>query len=143
VEQAFGYVLFAVVIVAALVAVLTFAGARRSYGDIGKGGLFVDDKPAPRPPPAALAAERDDEIRQMLAARNARRAAKGQAPLDVDAELRRLTAPAAGAGPGATADPGLRAEVRALVEAQNRRRIRKGEEPLDVEAEVDRQLREL
>lgn len=139
-EQAFGYVLFGVVIVAAIVAVITFAGARRSYSDIGKGGLFVDDKPK-RPQPAATGlAERDDEIRQMLEARNARRAAKGQEPLDVDDELRRLTAPAAGAP---VADAGLRADVRALVEAQNRRRIRQGREPLDVDAEVERQLRDL
>ena len=140
-EQAFGYVLFGVVIVAAIVAVVTLAGARRSYGDIGKGGLFVDDKPSrPAAPPAIAAAERDDEIRQMLAARNARRAARGQPPLDVDAELRRLTQTAA---PPSTHDPGLRADVRALVEAQNRRRVRQGREPLDVEAEVERQLGEM
>ena len=139
-EQAFGYVLFGVVIVAAIVAVITFAGARRSYSDIGKGGLFVDDKPRRPQPPATGLAERDDEIRQMLEARNARRTARGQEPLDVDDELRRLTAPAAGAP---VADAGLRADVRALVEAQNRRRIRQGREPLDVDAEVERQLRDL
>jgi len=140
VEQAFGYVLFAVVIVAAIVAVVTFAGARRSYSDIGKGGLFVDDKPQRPAAPAAGNAERDDEIRQMLHARNARRTARGQEPVDVDDELRRLTA-----NPATTtqADPGLRADVRALVEAQNRRRIRQGREPLDVDAEVERQLRDL
>lgn len=136
-EEAFGYVLFGVVIVAAIVAVVTFAGARRSYGDIGKGGLFVDDPPKRPPPPAVGLAERDDEIRQMLVARNARREARGEAPLDVEDELRRLT------DQPVVADAGLRADVRALVEAQNRRRIRKGQEPLDVEAEVERQLREL
>lgn len=136
-EQAFGYVLFGVVIVAAIVALVTFAGARRSYGDIGKGGLFVDDQPKRAPAPAAGLAERDDEIRQMLAARNARREARGEAPVDVEDELRRLTRqPVA-------ADAGLRADVRALVEAQNRRRVRRGQEPLDVEAEVERQLRDL
>jgi hypothetical protein len=137
-EDAFGYVLFGVVIVAAVVALVTFAGARRSYGDIGKGGLFVDDRPARPATPAVGLAERDDEIRQMLAARNARREARGEAPLDVEDELRRLTTQSA-----PVADAGLRADVRALVEAQNRRRIRKGQEPLDVEAEVERQLREL
>ena len=136
-EEAFGYVLFGVVIVAAIVALLTFAGARRSYGDIGKGGLFVDDKPPTPPPPAVGLAERDAEIRQMLAARNARREARGEEPLDVEQELERLTAQPV------VADAGLRADVRALVEAQNRRRIRKGQEPLDVEAEVERQLRDL
>jgi hypothetical protein len=70
----------------------------------------------------------------MLEARNTRRAARGEAPLDVDAELRALTA---------SADPELREEVRALVEARNARRVARGEEPLDVEAEIDRRLREL
>ena len=73
----------------------------------------------------------------MLEARNARRAARGEPALDVDAELARLTAPAA------AADPALRAEVRQLVVARNARRARAGKPPLDVEAEVERQLRDL
>ena len=39
----------------------------------------------------ASADERDDEIRQMLVARNARRLRHGRPELDVEAELRRLT----------------------------------------------------
>jgi hypothetical protein len=139
-EEAFGYVLFAVVIVAAIVAVATFAGARRSYDQIGRGGLSLNEDLDRRPsgpavPPAVAAAERDAEIRQMIGARNARREARGQEPLDVDEEVRRLTGP--------TVDPGLRDEVRVLVEARNRRRVRQGKEPLDVEQEVERQLREI
>ena len=72
----------------------------------------------------------------MLEAKSARREARGEPPLDVDAELAALTAPAA-------VDEGLRDEVRQLVVARNERRIRRGEEPLDVESEVDRRLREL
>jgi len=83
-------------------------------------------------------AERDDEIRQMLEARNARRVARGQPAVDVEAELLRLTGPTAVA-----ADPALRAEVRQLVQARNARRARRGQPPLDVEAEVERQLRDL
>jgi hypothetical protein len=71
----------------------------------------------------------------MLGARNARRVARGEQPLDVEAELDRLRRPAA--------DPALEAEVRSLVEAKNARRARQGKEPLDVEAEVQRQLRDL
>ena len=71
-------------------------------------------------------AERDAEIRQMLGARNARAAARGEAEVDVEDELQRLTAPAV--------DPGLREEVRELVVARNRRREARGEAPLDVEA---------
>jgi hypothetical protein len=66
-----------------------------------------------------------------------RREARGEAPLDVDAEVRALLRP-----PGAD-DPELREEVRQLVIARNERRGRRGEEPLDVEAEVDRQMRDL
>ena len=81
------------------------------------------------------AAEREAEIRQMLEARNARRAARGEATEDVDTQLRALTAPAD--------DVELRDEVRTLVEATNARRVARGEEPLDVEAEIDRRLRDL
>ena len=74
----------------------------------------------------------------MLEAKSRRREARGEDPLDVDAELAALTsAPAAGA------DPALREEVRQLVIARNGRRLRQGKEVLDVEAEVERQLRDL
>jgi hypothetical protein len=131
-EEAFAIVLFVVVGVAVVAAVWALVTSGGSYDQIGGGGLSVDE-PRPVAGPVA-AAERETEIRQMLEARNARRAARGEEPLDVDAELRSLSAPA---------DPELRDEVRALVEARNARRIARGEEPLDVEAEVDRRLREL
>ena len=83
-------------------------------------------------------AERDAEIRQLLTARNERRARRGEEPVDVEAELQRLTAPAA-----QTVDAGLREEVRSLVVARNERRARQGKKPLDVEVEIERQLREL
>ena len=92
-------------------------------------------RPAGSGPAPIDTAARDDEIRQMLGARNARREARGEAPIDVEEELRALTAPQVG--------PGLREEVRQLVVARNRRREAKGQEPLDVEAEVSRRLREL
>ncbi len=94
-----------------------------------------DDTPARAAGGGGDAAVREAEIRQMLEARNTRRTARGEAPVDVDAELRALTAP--------VADPALREEVRTLVVARNARRVARGEEPLDVEAETDRQLREL
>jgi hypothetical protein len=97
-----------------------------------------DDRPAQRQPSPMTIAMRDTEIRQMLEARNARRAARGEAPQDVEAELRALTAPAP-----AAADPELRDEVRALVEARNARLVARGEAALDVEAETERRLREL
>ena len=135
-EEAFGVVIFAVVIVAAIVAIITLFGRSKAYEQIGRGGLSLRDEPPRAEPTGAVAAQqRDDEIRQMLAARNERRARRGEPPLDVEAELKRLTAPAV--------DPALEAEVRSLVIARNERRARKGQEPLDVEAEVQRQLRDL
>jgi hypothetical protein len=126
-ESAFAIVLFVVVGVAAVAAIWALATSRGSYDQIGRGGFFKDDA-APRPE------EREAEIRQMLEARNARRAARGEPPADVDAELQALTAPD---------DPELREEVRTLVEATNARRAARGEPPLDVEAEIDRRLRGL
>jgi hypothetical protein len=132
VEDAFGYVLLAVVLVSAVVAVLSLHGDR--YGHIGRGGLFEDD-PKQRLEAPASAAVVDEEARQMLGARNARRVAKGQAPLDVEAELARLKRP--------VADPALESEVRDLVIARNARRARRGQPPLDVESEVQKQLKDL
>jgi hypothetical protein len=122
----------ALALVGAVIALATSGG---SYDRIGRGGLSIgEDRPAPAGAPVrqASAAERDADIRQLLEARNARRAARGEAPVDVEAELRALTAPAA--------DPELAAEVRQLVEARNARRVARGEPPLDVEAEVSKRL---
>ena len=132
-EDAFGYVLFGTVLVAAIVAVISLKGPR--YDHIGRGGLFEDD-PQRRPsPPAVSGAVRDEEIRQLVAAKNARRARQGKPALDVDEEIARLTP--------ATHDPALVGEIREMVELKNARRLRQGKEPLDVEAEVQRQVREL
>jgi hypothetical protein len=74
----------------------------------------------------------------MLRARNERRARRGEAPLDIESELARLTATAP-----AETDPQLAEEIRQLVIARNERRERQGMAPLDVDDEVARQLREL
>jgi len=127
-----------------IAAIWAAVGTADVYRQIGRGGLSLNDgtdRPAyePRAGSATAAGEREAEIRQMLEARNLRRAARGQAPADVEAELAELLA-----GPSApAADPALVAEVRQLVIARNARRARAGKEPLDVEDEVARQLREL
>jgi hypothetical protein len=142
VQGALGIVVFGTVIVAAIVAVISLAHRSDLYDQIGSGGLSLGDgadrgaEPAPSSP--AAIAVRDEEIRQMLEAQNARRIRRGQAPVDVEEELQRLIKPAGGAG-----DPALREEVRQLVHARNARRLRQGKEPLDVEAEIDRQLADL
>jgi hypothetical protein len=143
VQDAFWTVLVVVVVGASIVAVITFALSGKTYAQIGSGGLSLrdgSDRPATEPLSGArFEAVRDDEIRQMLEARNERRVRRGQEPLDIEAELETLVRPAA----DLSADPGLVAEVRELVIARNERRVRMGKEPLDVEAEVARQLREL
>ena len=74
----------------------------------------------------------------MLEASSYRLERSGEAPLDVEAELRSLLDGAAAETPGV--DEELREEVRRLVVARNERRLRQGEQPLDVEAETERQL---
>jgi hypothetical protein len=139
VQDAFWTVLLVVVIGGALVAVFTFLTTGKLYDQIGRGGLSLreddDGRGGGAPTPAVAAREREDEIRQMLTARNERRERRGEPPIDVEDELRRLTAP--------TVDPALREEIRQLVVARNERRARAGKEPLDVEAEIERQVREL
>jgi hypothetical protein len=140
-QEAFAIVLFAVVGIGVVMAIVSLFTRGRLYDDIGRGGMSIgedrDTRPRSAPPPPVNPAERDAEIRQMLEARNARRAARGEATVDVEEELHALTHPAA------ADDPEIVTEVRALVEARNARRIARGEEPLDVEAEVARQLRDL
>ena len=135
-QDAFGIVIFAVVGISVVIGIGTLFMRAKVYDEIGRGGIGDDREIRPAPPEGGVvdAAERDAEIRQMLGARNARAAARGEAEVDVEDELARLTAPAV--------DPALREEVRDMVVARNRRRESRGEAPLDVEAEVDRQLRE-
>jgi hypothetical protein len=144
VETAFPIILLVLCPVALVMAFVTFVGVGKVYEDIGRGKLALDqsDRPkGPEPGSSAARAEADAEIRQMLEAKSARREARGEAPLDVDAELAALTAPPGGRG--GSGDDALREEVRQLVVARNDRRLARGQEPLDVEAEVDRQLRDL
>jgi hypothetical protein len=141
-----GEVILIVVLVTLPIAALSFAlGAGRALGQIGKGPLSVefesDLQPEPRRPESEPSDERRAEIRQMLEAKAYRQRARGEAPLDVDAELEHLLDE--GAGVPRRGDAGLEQEVRQLVVASNERRARQGKEPLDVEAEVQRRLREL
>jgi hypothetical protein len=143
-QDAFGIVIFVVVGVGAVLALVSLFGRGRLYDDIGRGGMSIGEDRDLRPRAAQAApisaAERDDEIRQMLEARNARRAARGEEPIDVEAELQELTRESGSRPP---TDPEILEEVRSLVEARNARRVARGKEPLDVEAEIARQLRDL
>jgi hypothetical protein len=142
-QDAFGIVIFAVVGLAVVGAIASLVGRGRLYEQIGRGGLSLNEDRDVRGgsrggPPAGSAAatrEREQEIRQMLDARNELRARRGEAAVDVDAELARLTAPAV--------DPALAAEIRSLVIARNERRARAGKPELDVDTEVARQIERL
>jgi hypothetical protein len=136
-EDALGTLVWVVAGVGAIIAIYTLIGTDRSYREIGRDGIVGDEEtPASDAAPRSADADRDTEIRQLLEARNARRARRGEAPQDVDSALAALDGPADG-------DDGLRAEIREHVVARNARRVRAGDAPLDVEQEIERRIREL
>ena len=138
VQSAFGTVVLVVCGVGIAGAVVALLLNRRTWDEYGRNQLVRDSDSARRPArPAAAAAdgERDEEIRQMLEARNARRRRRGEPELDLDAEIGRLTAP--------LVDDELRAEIRDLVVARNHRRVRQGKPPLDIAAEIEREIARL
>jgi hypothetical protein len=161
-QHAFGTVLWVVCGVAAVVAAVMLARSGKALDEFRNRGMVMDrDAPrGPAPGSAAAEAERDAEIREMLHARNQRRIRRGEAPVDVDAELARLTGNAtgrfaaaetpngamdAGTAPGGATgtEPALQEEIRQMVLARNYRRARAGKPPLDVEAEIARELKDL
>jgi hypothetical protein len=127
-HSTFNIVVWVVCILAVVIALGALIASRKTWEDFGKGSLSMDRDEVPR----GSVAERDEEIRQLLEARNARRERRGEAAVDVDEELARLKAPAI--------DPELREEIRQLVVARNHRRVRAGKPPLDVEAEIEREI---
>jgi len=80
-QEAFGVVIFVVVGLGAVIAVISLFGRSRLYDDIGRGGI--------EPVRAETPGEDIAELRELLEARNARRVARGEAPIDVEAELSR------------------------------------------------------
>jgi hypothetical protein len=145
-----GDVILIIIFAAIPIAAIAFiANAGNAFKSIGKGGLSVEfesDNPQGLIDSGAGGASdaevNEAELRQMLEAKAYRQEARGETPLNVDAELEKALAeqrsPAASGS-----DPQLRDEVRQLVVARNERRARQGKEPLDVDAEVERQLQEL
>ena len=137
-----GDVLILICVVVIPIAALAFVTVGPLLEQLGRGrfGLRMERPPPESGPSGGSAEERAAEIRQMVEAKAYRQESRGERPLDVDAETRRLIddRPAT-----LDSDPGLVEEVRTLVVARNERRARQGKEPLDVEAETERQLREL
>jgi hypothetical protein len=137
VHAAFGIVVWVVCGLGLLAAFAALVLSGKTWEEYGKDRLLMEGESptGPKPGSAAALLERDAEIRQLLEARNARRLRRGEPAIDVEDELRRLTAPAI--------DADLRAEIRDLVIARNHRRARAGKPPLDVEAEIERQIASL
>jgi hypothetical protein len=133
-QSAFGTVLWIVCALGIVAAVVALLATGKTWEEYGRNRLVWDTElsRAPASGSAAALLERDAEIRQLLEARNARRARRGEPPVDIELELSRLTAPAV--------DAELRAEIRDLVIARNHRRARVGKPPLDLEAEIEREI---
>jgi hypothetical protein len=129
--------IWVVLIVAVVIALAAVAASHKPWDQYGKDRLVMDPDASSGSGAGSATAldERDEEIRQMLEARNAHRARRGAHEVDVEEELRRLTRP--------QIDPQLRQEIRELVEARNYRRTRAGKSPLDVDAEVEREISRL
>jgi hypothetical protein len=142
-----GEAILVVVLATIPITALAFAlGSGKAYREIGKGPFSVEfEHDLPQKVTDADAdgsgQVRDAELRQLLEAKAYRQRARGEEPVDVEAEMERIHAEDA-TGPGVD-DPALVEEVRQLVIARNARRERRGEDPLDVDAEVERQLRDL
>jgi hypothetical protein len=136
VESVFGIVIFSVVGISGLIAIGTFLfGGQPPHSTIG-GNTFA---PSVNDPGVETQEMREDDVRQMLEARNQRRIARGEAPADIDAEMRDLLS-----SPQAKAvDSEVRAEVEAIVGARQARRRRRGRPEGDFQAEVDELLRSI
>lgn len=141
-----GYVLTLITLIALPIALVAFARTGPLWQSVGKGRFAIEQEiPPPRgisqPDPPVDRRLQETEARQMLEAKSYRRRLRGEAPLDVEAEVTRLLDSPGAAGPAI--DEKLRDEVRQLVIARNERRMRRGEAPLDVEGEMERQLADL
>jgi hypothetical protein len=140
-----GYALAVIALVALPIAATAFARSGPAWRGIGKGRFAIEQELPPtrmaQPQPPVDREIQETEARQMLEAKSYRRRRRGEAPIDVEAEVRRLLDSPGATGP--RVDEKLREEVRQLVVARNERRMRRGEEPLDVEGETERQLADL
>lgn len=141
-EETFGIVVIVVAVVGVLVAILTLVSSSSAYDEIGRGNLALEEQQRREPAPGtpAARAEQESEMRDILESRNARRARRGEPPVDVEAEIARLRAENA---EEIVVDDDLRAEIRDLVVASNARRERRGQPPLDVDDEVERRIHDL
>jgi hypothetical protein len=83
-DDAFLVVVIGVSLLAFVIAAVVLATSGGSYDEIGRGGLSVED-PQRRETYDDVVAE----VRELVELSNAHRAARGEPPLDVDAEVSR------------------------------------------------------
>jgi hypothetical protein len=93
-----GTVLIVIALVVLPIAALAFAGSGSALKTLGKGRFAIDQDLPPRrtlsaPAPIDRRAQ-EAEVRQMVEAKSYRRQQRGEPPLDVEAETRRLLKPA-------------------------------------------------
>ena len=133
-QSTFATVLWVVCGGGIVVGFVALVSSGKAWEDYGKNRLLLDSEVSRGPAAGSAAAllERDTEIRELLEARNERHRRRGEPTIDVEAELRRLTAP--------QIDAELRAEIRDLVIARSARRARTGKPPLDVDTEIEREI---
>jgi len=88
-----GSALIAITLAVLPIAAIAFARSGKAWRDIGRGPYAIDPDLPPRsvrPPPSPVSeATKEAEIRQMVEAKSYRRIRRGEAPLDVEAEVRR------------------------------------------------------
>ena len=84
-HSTFNIVIWVVCILAVIIAFGALIASRKTWEDYGKGRFLIDHETRRH----AGTAERDDEIRQLVVARNHRRVRAGKPPLDVEAEIER------------------------------------------------------
>jgi hypothetical protein len=91
-----GMVLIAITLLVAPIAAFAFSRSGAVWRRVGGGRFAIErpaePKPGEAPSPEAEHAEREAEVRQMVEAQSHRRKRRGEAPLDVDAEVKRRLA---------------------------------------------------
>jgi hypothetical protein len=83
-DDAFLVVVIGVSVIAFVIAAVALATSGGSYDQIGRGGMSVDE-----PPRRETYADVVAEVRELVELSNAHRVARGEPPLDVDAEVSR------------------------------------------------------
>jgi hypothetical protein len=83
-DDAFLVVVIGVSVIAFVIAAVVLATSGGSYDEIGRGGISIEEPPRRETYDDVVA-----EVRELVELSNAHRIARGEPPLDVDAEVSR------------------------------------------------------